>query len=141
MAKRHQLLKVNVPDNIVLEILGPEPPKRVDDFSPTSSRLKVEPQKNKDIEISQGQKSISKEHIMFCEPFLFEETTYEFIIQIQDKDAQEKTFSMMISGQKPLDELRRIGNKNVYTSQINFGSQIGYFDLDFFLGAVYQVCF
>ena len=133
MAKRHQLLKVNVPDNIVLEILGPEPAKRVDDFSPTSARLKVEPQINKNIEITQGQNSISKEHIMLCEPFLFEETTYEFIIQIQDKDAQEKIFSMMISGQKPLDELRRIGNKNVYTSQINFGSQIGYFDLEFLL--------
>ena len=40
MTKRHQLLKVNVPENIVVEILGPAPPKRVKAYSPTSSAHK-----------------------------------------------------------------------------------------------------
>ena len=131
MAKRHQLLKVNVPDTIVVEILGPKPPKRVEAYSPTTARLKVESQIIKDLEVTQNQNLISKKFITTCEPFLFEEMTYEFTIEIQDKNTQAKTFSMKVSGKKPSDEPRQIGNTNAYTSQINFGSQIGYVDLEF----------
>jgi uncharacterized protein len=133
MAKRHQLLKVNVPDTIVVEILGPKPPKRLEAYSPTTARLKVESHITKELEVTQNQNLISKKFITTCEPFLFEEMTYEFIAEIKDKNTQAKNFVMKVSGKKPSDEPRQIGNTNAYTSQINFGSQIGYVDLEFLL--------
>lgn len=133
MAKRHQLLKVKVPDTIVVEILGPKPPKRVEAYSPTTARLKVESHITKELEVTQNQNLISKKFITTCEPFLFEEMTYEFIVEIQDKNTQAKTFAMRVSGKKPSDEPRQIGNTSAYTSQINFRSQIGYVDLEFLL--------
>ena len=91
------------------------------------------PYLTKEVEIIQDQDSISRKSTTACEPFLFEEATYDFIIEIRDENAQARAFSMIISGKKPADKPKRIGSTNAYTSQINFGSQIGYVDLEFFL--------
>ena len=134
MIKRHTLLRICVPDIITVEILGPAPPERVNTFSPTRARLNAKSYNNEKIEISQDSYAISIKSQSSCEPFLFEESTYEFIIEILNRDAQSKLFSMLIRGTKPIDSIRRIGNTHAYTSQINFGSQIGFVDFNFLSG-------
>jgi len=87
MIKRQKLLRVCVPNTITVEILGPAPPKRVDTFSSTKARIIAKSFNNAKVEISQGE-NVLLEFQSGCEPFLFEETTYEFIIEILDKEAQ-----------------------------------------------------
>jgi len=133
VAERGQLLKVEVPGLIAVEVLGPQPPKRVAKFAPSSARLVANSSFGKDIKIIQYQAWVDTQTDSNCEPFLFEETTYEFIIEIQDRNADPKQFSIISRGRKLPDPPRRVGKTNAYTCQINFGSQIGFLDLDFLI--------
>jgi len=133
MTKRQELLKINIPEFLTFEILGPKPPERVEGFSPTFARLELKPHKYKAIEITQNQNVSIESLPAKCDPFLFEETTYEFVIEIKDSAAQTQPISMLVRGSSPPDPLRRIGKTHAYTCQINFGSQIGYLDLEILL--------
>jgi hypothetical protein len=88
----------------------------------------------KDIKIVQSQRMLENVASSNCEPFLFEETTYEFTIEIQDKNSPTKQFSIVTRGRKLMDLPRRVGKTKAYTCQMNFRSQIGFLDLDFLLG-------
>lgn len=133
MRKREQLIKVDLPELLAFEILGPPPPERVTDFAPTSARLAVKAPSGMVARAIQNQHTFSCLTEARCEPFLFEETSYEFITEILDKGSQQKQFSILSRGRQIPYPSRRVGRSNVYTCQVNFGSQIGFVDLQFCL--------
>lgn len=131
MNKRQQLLHIEIQDLFTIQFLGPQPPERVTQFAPTSARLSVITPLKKEIRVTQEQQTFSVNRPSTCEPFLFEETTYECIVEILAGNIQQKQFSIASRGRQLSDTPGKLGNSNIYTCQMNFGSQIGYLDLDF----------
>jgi hypothetical protein len=131
MNKRQQLLHIEVQDLLTIQLLGPQPPERITQFALTSARLSVTTPLKKEILVTRGQQTFPANSSSTCEPFLFEETTYECVVEILDKSAQQKHFSIVSRGRQLSDTPGRLGRSNIYTCQMNFGSQIGYLDLDF----------
>jgi hypothetical protein len=55
--KRQQLLKVDLPDFLAIEILGPSPPERVSRYAPTSARLTVKAPADMEAQATQNQQN------------------------------------------------------------------------------------
>ena len=66
-------------------------------------------------------------------PFLFEQTNYQFNLAIHFADKREPR--LLLRGQDLLAGRRRIGTHHAYSVPVNFQSEVGYTDVELWLGS------
>ncbi|MBI5818664.1 MAG: DUF2357 domain-containing protein [Verrucomicrobia bacterium] len=130
MAARVRLLRVECPGRLTVEIVGPQRTQRF--ALPTGSRLFLAgyPLEQIKLQTFEGALEYKPGPEMKCPVFLFEETDYEFIVTLDDKELTPANIKLSAPGRRLPDELRQVANSNVLTCVLNVGSQAGYLDLD-----------
>src|ERR1700690_925350 len=126
MAQRERLLRIECPELLAIEIRGPQRPLR---SAPTSARLSILPCQSP-IQFETLQGKFDYQPGMKIEPAFFEETDYEFTVELLDSDLKPSLIKLKLPGRQLPDKLRQFSKSRVLSCVLNVGSQAGYLDLD-----------
>ncbi|MBZ0159203.1 MAG: restriction endonuclease-like protein [bacterium] len=133
MRDEAELLAVKLPGLVTFLVCGPTPREHLA-TSPTLACTTVSHTDNAAIvELSVLSESANGGRTATTIPFLFEQTDYLFNLAL-DPDNECKP-RLLLRGQELLSGRRRIGGLNVYSVPVNFQSEIGYSDVELWLGS------
>ena len=133
MSAEAELLAVKLPGLATFSISGPTPRERRA-TSPTLARTTVSHTGNAAIvELSVLSESANGGRAAMTIPFLFEQTAYLFNLGVEAGD--ESKPRLLLRGQDLLVGRRRIGGHHAYSIPVNFQSEVGYTDVELWLGS------
>ena len=133
MSAEAELLALKLPGLATFLVFG-STPREHRATSPTFARTSVSNIGNAAIvELSVLSESANGGRIATTIPFLFEQTAYLFNLALHAGD--ESKPRLLLRGQDLLVGRRRIGDLNAYSVPVNFQSEVGYTDVELWLGS------
>ena len=133
MSAEAELLAVKLPGLATFSICGPMPRERRAS-SPTLARTTVMHTGNAAIvELSVLSEPVNGGRTATTIPLLFEQTAYLFNLAVEAGD--ECKPRLLLRGHDLLSGRRRIGGHHAYSVPVNFQSEVGYTDVELWLGS------
>jgi hypothetical protein len=133
MSAEAELLVVKLPGLATFSISGPTPRER-SAASPTIARTSVSHTGNTAmVELSVLSQPANGGRTATTNPFLFEQTAYLFNLAVDIAD--ECKPRLLLRGQDLIAGRRRIGGHHAYSVPVNFQSEVGYTDVELWLGS------
>jgi hypothetical protein len=126
MAERITLLRIEWPKRLAIEIRGPLRALR---SAPTSARLEISPY-DAETAVETHRGPIAYGPGVRVEPAFFEETDYEFTVELTDPEFDADKVELLTPGRTLRDPLRPFSKTGVLSCVLNVGSQAGYLDLE-----------
>ncbi len=127
-----ELLFLRLPEAVDFSICGPAPREQLG-ASPSLARTSLlHAGKSEAIEFRVLTEAGANVRTASTLPFLFEQTQYQFNLAIHLNDGRAPR--LLLRGQDQLVGKKRIGNYHAYSVPLNFQSEVGYTDVELWLG-------
>jgi hypothetical protein len=128
MPSGDELFRFDIPGSFTFAITGPKPLSYIG--VPTQSNVRVG-----GVILAACHTVVLGEDIDFksggrCQPFLFEETEYQFELVCRHAGVKPTQIELRLRGVNLLKDRRPIGDALVFAIPVNFRSQVGYTDLE-----------
>ena len=131
MGNNSTLLRVECPGELTFEIQGPEPPARVEHLAPADTSVIVRSAHQDTPVVVQGDTPGIQAYDVTTQPFLFEETPYQFVFEALHADWPDEEIELVSAGWSRPIQWQRIGKTTVHMGTVNFRSQVGLVRLQF----------
>ncbi|MBK8809270.1 MAG: DUF2357 domain-containing protein [Acidobacteria bacterium] len=133
MSNESALLELKIPGTTTFSISGPTPATH-HLSSPTLTRTSLVARGSSDpFQLLVLSEEASSGGTATTSPFLFEQTSYLFNLSVET-DVQIKP-RLLLHGQDLLKGRRKIGSQNVYSVPVNFQSEVGFTDVELWIGS------